>query len=140
FPAARSSAASRISRYLASFRTSISLTRARSRSSPAICGSRSRRRSGAVTKATRANRMRARRTYSTAERLGADDEATLKAMTEEAGRRPPRVVHLDNIEALPGPGTLTWRPVRATLDLHAFGTNASTAEEAGVDVVEPHTE
>lgn len=61
-------------------------------------------------------------------------------MAEEATRRPPRVVRLEEIEALPGPGTLTWRPVRATLDLHAFGTNAYTAEEAGVDVVEPHTE
>jgi tetratricopeptide (TPR) repeat protein len=41
---------------------------------------------------------------------------------------------------VPGPGTLTWRPVRLTLGLEAFGTNAYTAEEAGVDVVEPHTE
>jgi hypothetical protein len=39
-----------------------------------------------------------------------------------------------------GPGTLTWRPVRLTLGVEAFGTNAYTAEEAGVDVVEPHTE
>jgi hypothetical protein len=30
--------------------------------------------------------------------------------------------------------------VRLTLGLEAFGTNAYTAEEAGVDVVEPHTE
>ena len=35
---------------------------------------------------------------------------------------------------------LTWRPVRMTLDLRAFGTNAYTANEAGVDVVEPHDE
>jgi tetratricopeptide (TPR) repeat protein len=49
-------------------------------------------------------------------------------------------VRLDEIEAVPGPGTLTWRPVRLTLGLEAFGTNAYTAEEAGVDVVEPHTE
>lgn len=41
---------------------------------------------------------------------------------------------------MPGPGTLTWRPVRLTLGLEAFGTNAYTAKEAGVDVVEPHTE
>ena len=41
---------------------------------------------------------------------------------------------------MPGPGTLTWRPVRLTLGIEAFGTNAYTAEEAGVDVVEPHTE
>jgi quercetin dioxygenase-like cupin family protein len=41
---------------------------------------------------------------------------------------------------VPGPGTLTWRPVRLTLGIEAFGTNAYTAEEAGTDVVEPHTE
>jgi mannose-6-phosphate isomerase-like protein (cupin superfamily) len=51
-----------------------------------------------------------------------------------------RVIHLDELEAIPGPGSLTWRPVRATLDIHAFGTNAYTAEQAGDDVVEPHTE
>jgi tetratricopeptide (TPR) repeat protein len=51
-----------------------------------------------------------------------------------------RVIALDDIEAIPGPGTLTWRPVRATLGLRAFGTNAYTAREAGEDVVEPHTE
>ena len=41
---------------------------------------------------------------------------------------------------MPGPGSLTWRPVRLTLGIEAFGTNAYTAEQAGVDVVEPHTE
>src|SRR5438034_10991221 len=51
-----------------------------------------------------------------------------------------RVVHLDDVESLPGPGTLTWRPVRATLGLRAFGTNAYTAAKVGDDVVEPHTE
>lgn len=51
-----------------------------------------------------------------------------------------RVVHLDDIEAIPGPDTLTWRPVRATLGIRAFGTNAYTAGSAGEDVVEPHTE
>lgn len=54
--------------------------------------------------------------------------------------RRPQVIHLDDIEAIPGPGTLTWRPVRLTLGVEAFGTNAYTAEEAGQDVVEPHTE
>ena len=61
-------------------------------------------------------------------------------MSDDGAKRPPRVVHVDEVEALPGPGTLTWHPVRATLDIHAFGTNAYTAEEAGEDVVEPHTE
>jgi mannose-6-phosphate isomerase-like protein (cupin superfamily) len=54
--------------------------------------------------------------------------------------RPPRVVHLDDIEPIPGPGTLTWHPVRAHLGLRAFGTNAYTASHAGDDVVEPHDE
>lgn len=49
-------------------------------------------------------------------------------------------MRLEDIEAIPGPGTLTWRPVRLTLGVEAFGTNAYTAEKAGVDVVEPHTE
>jgi quercetin dioxygenase-like cupin family protein len=52
----------------------------------------------------------------------------------------PKVVHLDQIESIPGPGTLTWRPVRLTLGVQAFGCNAYTAGEAGQDVVEPHTE
>ncbi|MCW2967519.1 MAG: hypothetical protein JWM71_1291 [Solirubrobacteraceae bacterium] len=49
-------------------------------------------------------------------------------------------VHLDDIPAIDGPDSLTWRPVRRTLDLRAFGTNAYTAQEAGADVVEPHDE
>ncbi len=54
--------------------------------------------------------------------------------------RPPRVVHLDELEAIPGPGTLTWHPVRAHLGIRAFGTNAYSAAKAGDDVVEPHDE
>ncbi len=54
--------------------------------------------------------------------------------------KPPRVVNLRDIEALPGPGTLTWLPVRHTLGIRAFGCNAYVAEEPGHDVVEPHTE
>jgi len=50
------------------------------------------------------------------------------------------VARLEDVEAVPGPGTLTWRPVRAHLGIRAFGTNAYTAGEAGQDVVEPHTE
>jgi quercetin dioxygenase-like cupin family protein len=53
---------------------------------------------------------------------------------------PPKVVHLDEFESIPGPGSLTWRPVRLTLGIRAFGCNAYTAGEAGQDVVEPHTE
>ena len=47
-------------------------------------------------------------------------------------------VHLDEIPEIPVGGrdwNLTWRPVRMTLDVRAFGTNAYTANEAGVDVV-----
>jgi Cupin domain len=54
--------------------------------------------------------------------------------------RPARVVHLDELESIPGPGTLTWRPVRLTLGIHAFGCNAYTAASVGEEVVEPHTE
>jgi AraC-like ligand binding domain len=54
--------------------------------------------------------------------------------------QPPRIVHLDELESIPGPGTLTWRPVRLTLGVRAFGCNAYTAGEAGSDVVEPHAE
>jgi quercetin dioxygenase-like cupin family protein len=54
--------------------------------------------------------------------------------------RPPRVIKLEEIEPLPGPGTLRWLPVRYTLGVRAFGCNAYVAGEAGQDVVEPHTE
>jgi quercetin dioxygenase-like cupin family protein len=53
---------------------------------------------------------------------------------------PPKIVHLDELEAIPGPGSLIWHPVRLTLGVRAFGCNAYTAGEAGQDVVEPHTE
>src|SRR5688500_12933490 len=53
---------------------------------------------------------------------------------------PARTVHLDDIERIPGPETLTWLPVRATLGIRAFGCNAYVAGTAGEDVVEPHTE
>jgi hypothetical protein len=53
---------------------------------------------------------------------------------------PPKIVPLDQLESVPGPGSLTWRPVRLALGIRAFGCNAYTAGEAGQDVVEPHTE
>jgi mannose-6-phosphate isomerase-like protein (cupin superfamily) len=52
----------------------------------------------------------------------------------------PRAVHLDELETVPGPGTLTWHPVRAHLGIRAFGCNAYSAQKVGDDVVEPHTE
>jgi cupin domain len=54
--------------------------------------------------------------------------------------QPPRIARLEDIEKIPGPGSLTWRPVRHALGIHAFGTNAYTASAVGQDVVEPHTE
>ena len=45
--------------------------------------------------------------------------------------RAPRVVHLDELEAIPGPGSLTWHPVRAHLGLRAFGCNAYSAAKVG---------
>ena len=53
---------------------------------------------------------------------------------------PPKVLKLDEIDAFPGPGTLTWHPVRHALGVRAFGCNAYTAHTVGADVVEPHTE
>ena len=53
---------------------------------------------------------------------------------------PPQVVHLEDIQKVPGPGSLVWSPVRLTLGIRAFGCNAYTAGEPGQDVVEPHSE
>jgi hypothetical protein len=47
---------------------------------------------------------------------------------------------LSEIEALDGPGTLRWTPVRRHFDVRAFGVNAYTAQEVGHEVVEEHTE
>lgn len=49
-------------------------------------------------------------------------------------------VRIDEVEALDGPGTLTWRPLRHELGVQAFGINAYTASEVGQEVVEPHDE
>ena len=61
-------------------------------------------------------------------------------MEEAHAKRRPIAIRLEELERIPGPGTLTWLPVRATLDIRAFGTNAYTAKEPGHDVVEPHSE
>jgi len=50
------------------------------------------------------------------------------------------VARLDDLDSIPGPGSLTWHPVRAHFDVRAFGCNAYTAAAAGEDVVEPHDE
>jgi hypothetical protein len=54
--------------------------------------------------------------------------------------KPPIVMGLDEFERRPGPGPMTWLPVRHTLGIEAFGTNAYVANAAGDDVVEPHDE
>jgi hypothetical protein len=51
-----------------------------------------------------------------------------------------RIESLSEMESLPGPETLRWTPVRKRLGITAFGINAYTAQEAGQDVVEEHTE
>lgn len=53
----------------------------------------------------------------------------------------PRVVQLDDVEALPWRGSeLVWRPVRAALDTHVAGISAYTADRTGQPVVEDHVE
>jgi len=61
-------------------------------------------------------------------------------MSAATPKRPAKAIHIDEIAGLAGPDTLTWHPVRARLGIRAFGTNAYTATEPGLDVVEPHTE
>jgi tetratricopeptide (TPR) repeat protein len=48
--------------------------------------------------------------------------------------------HISELDAIPGPGTLLWRPIRRRFGIEAFGMNAYTAERAGEDLVEDHTE
>lgn len=51
-----------------------------------------------------------------------------------------KTLRLDDVEGVPVFGTLVWKPVRRTLGVTAFGINAYTAESAGDEVVEDHTE
>jgi hypothetical protein len=51
-----------------------------------------------------------------------------------------KTLRLDEIEGIPVLGTLVWKPVRKTLGVTAFGINAYTADSAGDEVVEEHTE
>jgi mannose-6-phosphate isomerase-like protein (cupin superfamily) len=53
---------------------------------------------------------------------------------------PFETAHLSELESIPGPGTLVWRPVRRRFGIEAFGVNAYTAGTAGEDLVEDHTE
>jgi hypothetical protein len=47
-------------------------------------------------------------------------------------------VRLEEIEALPIPGGLNWRPVRGVLGVRAFGIASFHAAGAGDDLIEPH--
>jgi mannose-6-phosphate isomerase-like protein (cupin superfamily) len=51
-----------------------------------------------------------------------------------------RTAHLDELEAVPWAGDMTWHPVRGQLGIRAFGAAAFTAAETGEPVVEPHSE
>jgi uncharacterized cupin superfamily protein len=51
-----------------------------------------------------------------------------------------KTLRLADIEGIPVFGTLSWKPIRRTLGITAFGINAYTAAEAGDEVVEDHTE
>jgi hypothetical protein len=51
-----------------------------------------------------------------------------------------RVLALDDVAPVPGPASLSWRPLRAELGLRAFGLSSFVAANAGEDVIEPHTE
>jgi mannose-6-phosphate isomerase-like protein (cupin superfamily) len=51
-----------------------------------------------------------------------------------------KVLRLSEVEGIPVFGTLTWKPIRKTLGVSAFGINAYTAAAAGDEVVEDHTE
>jgi quercetin dioxygenase-like cupin family protein len=51
-----------------------------------------------------------------------------------------KTLRLDELEGIPVFGTLSWKPVRKTLGVTAFGINAYTAAAAGDEVVEEHDE
>ena len=51
------------------------------------------------------------------------------------------VAHVEQLDRIPvGEGGLTWRPIRRRFEIRAFGANGYTAERAGDEVVETHTE
>ena len=49
-------------------------------------------------------------------------------------------LRISDVHPIPVAGGLRWRPIRRTLGIEAFGMNAYTAETAGDEVVESHTE
>jgi quercetin dioxygenase-like cupin family protein len=51
-----------------------------------------------------------------------------------------KTLRLDELAGIPVFGTLSWKPVRKTLGVTAFGINAYSASAAGDEVVEQHDE
>lgn len=51
-----------------------------------------------------------------------------------------KTLRIDDVAGVPVFGTLVWKPIRRTLGVTAFGINAYSAESAGDEVVEEHTE
>ena len=49
-------------------------------------------------------------------------------------------LRVDEVPPIKVAGELRWKPIRRTLGIEAFGMNAYTAEKAGDDVVERHSE
>lgn len=49
-------------------------------------------------------------------------------------------LRIDDVPSIKVAGELRWKPVRRTLGIEAFGMNAYTAENAGDDVIERHSE
>ena len=49
-------------------------------------------------------------------------------------------LRVDELPSIKVAGELRWKPIRRTLGIEAFGMNAYTAENAGDDVVERHSE
>ena len=49
-------------------------------------------------------------------------------------------LRIDDVPPITVAGELKWKPIRRTLGIEAFGINAYTAERAGDDVVERHSE
>ncbi len=49
-------------------------------------------------------------------------------------------LRVDEVPSIKVAGELRWKPIRRTLGIEAFGMNAYTAEHAGEDVVERHSE
>jgi tetratricopeptide (TPR) repeat protein len=54
--------------------------------------------------------------------------------------RPYATAHISELDSIPVTDTLVWRPVRRRFGIEAFGVNAYTAENAGDEIIEDHTE